>query len=352
MGRATRGAPQATGSVPLATDTPTACIGPDAVFTEVVNSGETGGVPDAPNVEGKGVTLCNPAGLLPEDIKESAASGPKPAADRTFAQNKAFYSGVNGGAQGAILAETEFWDPITAAQASGGAFCCDALYYGAQGLGRGDGTQDPPIVGVTKNADFKPTPFIGGAMDSHTSPGGVCTDGDPTSKVKEGLSEALNVKEKEMLEGQAFFACVPPSQYNLPVVSTGTTQTINAAKQQVCARTLTKMLKMNLEYAGTSTDNAACKADAIVLAGNPGTTAAPGSCTGTGYSAIEYPLCYVGIGSGTGLAEYAVPNGYCYANACLEDFAAVGTSTAFNGPAKLAALVKGPDMSSNPSTET
>jgi len=215
-------------------------------------------------------------------------------------------------------------------------------------------TQDPPIVGVTKNADFKPTPFIGGAMDSHTSPGGVCTDGDPTSKVKEGLSKALNVKEKEMLEGQAFYACLAPSQYDLPVVSTGSTQTINAAKQQVCARTLTKMLRMNQEDAGTSTDSAVCKNTGIVLAGNPSPPAASGSgsCTGTGFSAIEYPLWYVGIGSGAGLLEYAVPNGYCYANACLEDFAAVGTSTAFNGAAKLAALVKGPDMSSNPSTST
>jgi len=353
--RATRGAPQATGSVPLKTATPTACIGPDVVFNEVVNSGETTGTPDAPNIEGKGVALCDPAGLLPEDIKESAASGPKPAADRTFAQNKEFYSGINGGGvKGALLAEVKFWDPITAAQASGGAFCCDALYYGAQGLGRGDVTNDPPIVGVTKNADFKPTPFIGGAMDSHTSPGGVCTDGDPTSKVKEGLSKALNVKEKEMLEGQAFYACVAPSQYDLPVVSTGSTQTINAAKQQVCARTLTKMLRMNQEDPGTDTDSAVCKNTGIVLAGNPSPPAASGagSCTGTGFSAIEYPLWYVGIGSGAGLLEYAVPNGYCYANACLEDFAAVGTSTAFNGPAKLAALVKGPDMSSNPSTET
>jgi len=173
--------------------------------------------------------------------------------------------------------------------------------------------------------------------------------------VQEGLSAALNVKEKEMLEGQAFYACLAPSQYNPPVVSTvGTTQTANAAKQQVCARTLTKMLKMNEEPVGTKTDSKTCLGTGIVLAGNPGTEAAPGSCTGTGFSAIEYPLWYVGIGSpGTsGTTEFAVPNGYCYANACLEDFAAVGTSTAFKGPAKLAALVKGPDMSSNPSTTT
>merc|ERR1711959_659460 len=46
------------------------------------------------------------------------------------------------------------------------------------------------------------------------------------------------------------------------------------------------------------------------------------------------------------------PNGYCYANACLEDFAAVGTATAFKGVTKLSTLQSSPDMSSNPSTST
>merc|ERR1712201_25137 len=130
--------------------------------------------------------------------------------------------------------------------------------------------------------------------------GGVCTGEAANNAKMEGLSAATNVKEKEMLEGQAFYACVAPSQYDLPVVSTGSTQTINAAKQQVCARTLTKMLRMNQVDAGTDTDSAVCKNTGIVLAGNPSPPAASGdgSCTGTGFSAIEYPLWYVGIGSG------------------------------------------------------
>merc|ERR1712134_119910 len=76
------------------------------------------------------------------------------------------------------------------------------------------------------------------------------------------------------------------------------------------------------------------------------------ACTGTGYSAVEYPLWLAGIGGGTSPAPYAVPNGYCYANACLEDFAAVGTATAFKGVEKLSTLQSSPDMSSNPSTST
>merc|ERR1712057_82750 len=71
-----------------------------------------------------------------------------------------------------------------------------------------------------------------------------------------------------------------------------------------------------------------------------GTTNA--ACTGTGYSAVTYPLWPVKIGDGTSPAEYVVPNGYCYANACLEDFAAVGTATAFKGVTKLSTLQSSP----------
>merc|ERR1711959_292171 len=251
-----------------------------------------------------------------------------------------------------------FWDPITAAQASGGAFCCDALYYSKDGIGRGSVGANPPIVEVTKNADFKPVPFVGASMDLQVVPGGVCTDGKPTTSVKEGLSAAKNVEEEEFLEGQAFYASLAPSQYVLPKVnSVAVTQTANAAKQKKCAQTLTKMLKLNQVAAGVATDDAKCITTALVPATeanqalpltNPATTA----CTGTGYSAVEYPLWLVGIGGGTSPASYAVPNGYCYANACLEDFAAVGTATAFKGVQKLSTLQSSPDMASNPTTET
>merc|ERR1712057_123515 len=285
---------------------------------------------------------------------------PIPAPTQTYAQNKLWYSGAAGAnaagglRNGVLLGVQKFWDPITAAQASGGAFCCDALYYSKDGIGRGSVGANPPIVEVTKNADFKPVPFVGASMDLQVVPGGVCTDGKPTTSVKEGLSAAKNVEEEEFLEGQAFYASLAPSQHVLPKVnSVAVTQTANAAKQKKCAQTLTKMLKMSQVTAGLATDDAKCITTALVEptpANQAKTTNA--ACTGTGFSAVEYPLWLVGIGGGTSPAPYAVPNGYCYANACLEDFAAVGTATAFKGVQKLSTLQSSPDMASNPTTET
>merc|ERR1739848_900527 len=119
----------------------------------------------------------------------------------------------------------------------------------------------------------------------------------------------------------------------------------------------TKMLKLNQVAAGVATDDAKCKLDALVPATEanqalPLTAPATTACTGTFYSAVGYPLWLVGIGGSTTPASYAVPNGYCYANACLEDFAAVGTATAFKGVQKLSTLQSRPDMASNPTTET
>merc|ERR1711924_479677 len=82
---------------------------------------------------------------------------------------------------------------------------------------------------------------------------------------------------------------------------------------------------------GTKTDDERCINSALLPATTPNqaiTTTNAAACTGTAKFAVEYPLCLVGIGSGTSPASYAVPNGYCYANACLEDLAAVGTATA------------------------
>merc|ERR1739848_230303 len=365
--KATRGIAQ-TGDVPAITVTPTACIGPDVIFNDVANSGAANGVPGTATLAPRqGVALCDPNGFAPANtVAQVGASvggtkvdGIVPAATRTYDQNKLWYSGTIGGAaaaqtNGVKLNVQKFWDPITAAQASGGAFCCAALYYGSDGLGRGSAAADPPILEVTKNADFKPTPLAGAQMDLQVTPGGVCTDGKPTTSVKEGLSAAVNVEQEGFLEGQAFYACLAPSQYVLPKGnSVAVTQTANAAKQKKCAQTLTKMLMMNQLSAGTKTDDAKCKADALVTATTANQALTTGAaCTGTFYSAVGYPLWLVGIGGSTTPASYAVPNGYCYANACLEDFAAVGTATAFKGAQKLSTLQSSPDMASNPTTET
>merc|ERR1712188_24552 len=354
--KATRGLAQSA-TAPAITVTPTACIGPSVIFNDVVNSGKADGA--TTDNKKQGVALCDPQGLIPAEKVRNAANSadvttqnPRPAADQTYAVNKAWYSGTKGSKAGVPLGIQKFWDPITAAQASGGAFCCDALYYGQEGLGRGVPTNDPPIVGVTKNSEFVPVPLVGGAMDLEVVPGGVCTDGKPTTSVKEGLSAATNVAQESFLEGQAFYACVAPSMYVLPKVnSVAVTQAANEAKQKKCAETLTNMLRMNRVAAGISTDSTACEEKGLVIAGS--TAASPDAhCSGTGYSAVDYPLWMVEIGGGTTPATYAVPNGYCYANACIEDFAAVGTATAFNGATKLSTLQSSPDMSRNPTTTT
>merc|ERR1712072_833582 len=310
--------------------------GPSVFFNEVKNSGiASGETATASLAISKAVALCDPFGLKPA-IQTGAntplpgaatqADGPVPSAAATFAANALYYSGANAGQDGVALENTRFWDPITAAQASGGAFCCDALYYGADGLGRGIPTNDPPIVGVTKNSAFLPIPLSGDAMEREIAPGGVCTGEAANNAKMEGLSAAKNVKEMEMLEGQAFYAVLAPSQYVLPKVnSVATTQAANSARQKKCSETITQMLRMNRVAAGTSASSATCKADALAIVG------ANDACTGTGYSAIEYPLWMVGIGGGTTPSTYAVPNAYCYANACLENFAAVGTDAALMG---------------------
>merc|ERR1711977_734766 len=279
---------------PDVTATPTACIGPSVIFNDVINSGKADGVFTVK--VGQGVALCDPQGLIPTATIAASSSADVvtqnalPSASQTYAQNKAWYSGTGTSAKGVPLGIQKFWDPITAAQASGGAFCCDALYYGSDGLGRGTPTNDPPIVDVTKNADFKPVPLLGAALEKAVVPGGVCTDGKPTTAVKEGLSDAKNVEEEEYLEGQAFYACVAPSMYVLPKVnSVAVTQAANAAKQKKCAETLTNMLRMNRVTAGISTESTTCTDGGLVIAGKAA-AASNNYCTGTGYSAVDYPL--------------------------------------------------------------
>merc|ERR1712072_1028733 len=125
--RATRGVAP-TGDVPAITVTPTACIGPDVIFNDVVNSGVSAGEP-AP----RGLWCCT---LRPQWLqtgkrrcakRERSKRGPyPPSATQTYDQNKLWYSGFNSGTAGLIKngvlsTVQKFWDPITAAQASGGA---------------------------------------------------------------------------------------------------------------------------------------------------------------------------------------------------------------------------------------
>jgi hypothetical protein len=345
--KATRGLPSSSGPPP-GTVPPMACIGPSVKFggtaDGILNKGATADNDAVANAQAA-VSLCNPQGKLPPAGVTTATS----LADRRTAYDA-------NGAAGAALANVEFWDPITAALITEGAFCCDALIYSADGLGmKASGVAG--ASNVRAPSTFVP-PFLGGDMSavSAASPGGMCP---PSGNNILGLSEYASPTEKNLLEGQAFFAVIAPMQYTMQKTSTVvTTQANNAAKQKVCAETLTKMYKVNQTPATTPTNTAGCA--------NPNGAATPAAdsgavidlagatnCRGSDVNAINYPIWKVKIGSavaGTGGIDYFVPNAYCYANACLEDFATVGLNSSFKGATKLAALVKSPDMSSNPTT--
>merc|ERR1712224_297547 len=224
------------------------------------------------------------------------------------------------------------WDPILVAQLTQGGMCCDAEYYRANGVGRGTVSE----VGAISAYD---PPLTGGDMSAENSPGVMCPahskdDGYSTTTV--GNVNQDNPAETELLEGQAFYVSLAPSQYSLPTTSsTAATQKANEAKQRKCATHITSMMKMNKAVAKTAA----------------GTQTAPGAF-GYDYSAINFPLWKVGIGSASPVNEYTVPNGYCYANACFTDLAKVGTQSTFKGTEKLGELVKGPNMALIDATPT
>merc|ERR1719158_336285 len=179
-------------------------------------------------------------------------------------------------------------------------------------------------------ATFVP-PLSGGDMSALDSPGTMCpAHGSGNGKTAKTVANIAldNPAMKELLEGQAFYAALAPSQYNIPTTSTtATTQAANAKKQKMCAEHITKMMKLNK-----------------VAANTPGTgVAGTASTFQNAYSAVEFPLWKVAIGP-SDAAVFTVPNGYCYANACFDDFAKVGTQSTFKGTEKLGELVSGPNM--------
>merc|ERR1719482_2409639 len=197
------------------------------------------------------------------------------------------------------------------------------MVYSSEGLGR------PDMTGVAKPSAFVP-PMVGGNMVAETSPGGMYNGASTTA----GLSAYKNPTQVNQLEGQAFYACMAPMQYTLQTTSTNAaTQKIRADKQKICAETMTKMLKIDsTASASTPTATTGCvnrnQAPATMVA-NAATT-----CRGSLAGAVQFPLWKVGIGGTTtygSQTDYFVPSGYCYANACFQDFAEVGTQSTFLG---------------------
>merc|ERR1712072_828386 len=160
--KATRGLPPTAGD-PAATAAPIARIGATVAFNEVINNGNAAAAVTA--AAQKAVTLCNP-------------QGKQPPATVTAATTKAARIAAYGAATGAIVTNLDFWDPITASLVTNGAFCCAALVYSADGLGRA------PNAEVTAPSSFIP-PMIGGDMSALTSasPGACALSKGPRSKV-------------------------------------------------------------------------------------------------------------------------------------------------------------------------
>merc|ERR1712134_175934 len=330
--------------------TPIGCIGRDVRFSDITV--------DIAGGKKMVYTFCDPSGykgaanpddslatntnLYNSNMKTATPSGgsavPAPAGSY-FAT--VFGTGTSAAVpdETAVITEVQaaemsrVWDPVMAAQLTQGGMCCDALYYGEAGVGR------PTIAGVGPVSEFEP-PLAGGVMAAESSVGTMCPmhgsgNGYSTSTV--GNVNQVNPSETLLLEGQAFYVSLAPSQYSLPLTSTtAETQTANEAKQKQCATHITSMMKMS-------------KAVAVESSGTPpsftGTlsTGTPGKF-GYDYSAIDFPLWKVGIGSADPVNQYIVPNGYCYANACFNDFAEVGTQSTFKGAEKLGELVQGPNM--------
>jgi hypothetical protein len=361
---ATRG--KKTGTV-SALDAPIACVGPDVTFSDITSCGKKDTCASRTTDElkkGLGLRLCVPNGFIP----------PTGVTGTTLTARVAGYGGVLG-APGLEKANDEngaaaggFWDPVTVAMATKGAFCCDALVYSAEGVGR------PATDQAALPKDMVP-PIVGGDMVAATTPG-IMYDG---SSSVTGLSEVKNPDQVDQLEGQAFYAVMAPMQYKLQTTSTtASVQKARADKQKVCAETLLEMLVMSRTGSDTSTcqglkdcdvaagtsPNVAPFATTSCANNNPATgttfavttlatTQSPlTNCRGTKKNAINFPLWMVGIGGNdagtTAATDYVVPNGYCYANACFEDFAEVGTQSTFAGKTKLKTLIKSPDMASAP----
>merc|ERR1711981_1513095 len=119
-------------------DAPIACVGPDVTFSDITTCGKATACAgqDAANkrVKGLGLRLCVPNGLIPPAGVTGAAA---PLAGRVAGYSSATGApGIEKANDENGAANSGFWDPVTVAMATKGAFCCDALVYSAEGVGR------------------------------------------------------------------------------------------------------------------------------------------------------------------------------------------------------------------------
>merc|ERR1711977_176030 len=252
--------------------TPTGCIGPDVYFDNPVAVIQ--------NTKKMVYTFCNPDGYkgvarsdftLADNINlytlpaGTTVNGVNTYAKTVFGGATKLMTAITSGADVATKEGTNVrhvWDPVMAAQLTDGGFCCAALYYGPDGTGRaqpyfaaagaavntitGQSAATARPAGTGLLSAFVP-PLSGGDMTSAVSPGTMCpAHGSGNGKTAKTVANIGldNPALKELLEGQAFYAALAPSQYDIPTTSTtAATQTANAKKQKMCAEHITDMMK-------------------------------------------------------------------------------------------------------------
>merc|ERR1711985_44830 len=272
--------------------TPIGCIGRDVRFSDITVTIDGG--------EQMVYTFCDPSGYKGASNPDASLAtntalyDSNMKADGVQAPEGSYFATVFGTGDGTgtepnqsthittaqAAAMSRVWDPVMAAQLTRGGMCCDALYYGDAGVGR------PTIAEVGSVSEFEP-PLAGGVMAAESPVGTMCPmhgsgNGYSTSTV--GNVNQVNPKETLLLEGQAFYVSLAPSQYSLPLTSTtDETQTANEAKQKQCATQITSMMKMNKKEKVAS-DGTAPTFGATVAESTAGT---PGKF-GYSYSAIDF----------------------------------------------------------------
>merc|ERR1719359_1226530 len=383
---ATRGEDAYSATTDYSKKTPIGCIGPNVFFSDLVIPTGTGGAQLANMI----YSFCDPTGMKGVAKSEynlnqnlflyanaaGTASTVAPGTNTYFQQVQGIATGTATAKPTAAVTKAQcgviqhVWDPIMAAQLTQGAFCCNAEYYGPDGLGRAQPYYQSGNTGAVANqgialptgvvaptgtgllSAFNP-PLVGGDMSAESSPGDMCpahgSGNGYTAKTYSAIYAQTSPPMKELLEGQAFYAALAPSQYSLPTTSTtAATQTARAKKQKKCAEHITSMMKLNkkAESLGAMVTNPADNTATEATATGSGTSSAAETVFDYSYSSIDFPLWKVALGAGSPAAKYTVPNGYCYANACFDDFAKVGTQSTFKGTEKLGELVKGPNMAS------
>merc|ERR1712224_405732 len=245
---ATRGQAAYDGNVDYTKATPLGCIGPGVYFSDAQM--------DVKNAKKASFAFCDPAGLVGVAVASNdVAANLLLYTKAPGAGNNPWVGTATGTAAksdtitGALVGKlTKVWDPIMAAQLTEGGFCCNALYYSTDGVGRAAYKAGGNTKGTGAISAFTP-PLSGGNMVGEDSPGGMCpahSSGDGYSDSTVGSPALTNPAMVELLEGQAFYAALAPSQYTLPTTSTtATTQAARSAKQRRCADAITSMMKLN-----------------------------------------------------------------------------------------------------------